>query len=71
MSGIDKASATWAAVRTWATEQKADALKTLTTRGLGIEATEFERGRLTELEALLALENPRRITVGKPDTYGR
>ena len=57
---IDPYSETWAAVATHADDQIARARLALETRGMSAVETEYERGRIAALKAVLSLAQPKR-----------
>lgn len=55
---IDTGSATWASIRAWADDEIASAFAALCVQGLSQPETEYHRGRIAALRALLRRGEP-------------
>lgn len=72
MSAINRHSATWAAVRALCDTEGLQSMQALQQRGLDPIATEFHRGRIDALKAVMALaavEEAAPVATPEPDTY--
>ena len=68
---IDRQSATWREVSTWAGKELADASERNGVTGLGLAETENLRGRIAALSELLALrEEPEARVAVQVEDYG-
>lgn len=66
---IDKNSATWNSVAAWATHEITESAQRIEQRGFGPSETEFERGRIAALRALLAIPDRPSQIVASPVGY--
>jgi hypothetical protein len=55
---IETTSRTWKTVQEWATRQLQDAVSSCQRHGLGVEGTEYARGKVAILQSLLKLPEP-------------
>ncbi|RJF80943.1 hypothetical protein D3877_11960 [Azospirillum cavernae] len=70
MTGIDKHSATWAAVSAWADARRAAIRAEIDNPATGHDRTQLLRGQLLELSGLLALTEERPTIEINTETYG-